>query len=107
MIDYALAKKLKDAGFFAKGNECCPCGNYKMDLDGYCGHGLEDAVYRPNLSELIGACGDKFAALMRMPGGDMSFPYWIVCHAWTNEKGKGSTAEEAVANFWIELNKKL
>lgn len=86
MITYELAKKLKDAGLqtpYARIEQYYPDVNI------------------PTLEELIEACGDKFSTLTNRAGN----PYW---RAWgiTGEDVQGSTPEEAVANLYLELNKK-
>ena len=66
-----------------------------------------DGLYshHPSLSELIEACGDLFLGLRNETG------FWSATgfpegnrKAWFTENGK--TPEEAVANLWLELNKK-
>ncbi len=144
-MDYALAKKLKDAGFpqredFILNNEVIDLKGvshseigFHCIYDSSCGEELEYlkktpvkdwqgkgratvyfakeyleseegkylTVYKPTLSELIEACGDRFNCLERMIGcwiaiydGDAA--YFI---------GEGITPEEAVAHLWLELNK--
>lgn len=83
-MDYNLAKKLKDAGF--------PDSQY-MDL--------EDILDRPTLSELIEACGDKFGQLDHYQNDEK----WKA-EAKEMYMATGKTAEEAVANLWLVLNKK-
>ena len=133
-MTYETAEKLKNAGYPQGYPIRCPCGNYEGDLDGYCGHGSEDAVYLPTLSELIEACGRRLASLEQfptiMPKGNESedkffyrkdgtkSPYlkenhWSWRAVWftgdmenmiKNEVG-GDSPEEAVANLWLKLNK--
>ncbi len=89
-ISYELAKKLKDAGFSQEKLEHHNCQN--------CACRVKDA-YVPTLTELIESCGDNFRTLEkgRTDG-------W---YASGNGAGEaGSTPEEAVANLWLELNKK-
>lgn len=97
MINYELAKQLKEAGFPQKTE-----GQFVMMIDknGYEGKIQRDVVYTPSLSELIEACGDKFERLMRV-----TKTIWSV----TDTRGfryDYSTPEEAVAKLWLELNKK-
>jgi hypothetical protein len=87
-MNYELAKQLKDAGWEKMGDWV---GN------------SEDKEWIPNptLSELIEACGDKFKDLHRWENN------------WTCNQGyevyefesEGNTADEAVANLWLKLNK--
>jgi len=76
MIAYDLAEQLKEAGF-------------PYDI--------------PTLENLIAACGDDFMSLILWsePRGNMG--------RWTADtrrgRGRGNTAEEAVANAWLVLNK--
>lgn len=70
---------------------------------------LREAGYKGefDLSSLVEACGDRFSSLTRSPRNT-----WYV--SWV-ENGSSvelvrdieeSTPEEAVANLWLELNKK-
>ena len=97
-MNYETAKKLKDAGFkFQEG--------YIINSDG---------IYTPSLSELIAACGEEEYPLDETPKKlrpKLFSLYWS-----TNDKGSmwacnggmsyGSNPAEAVANLWLELNKK-
>lgn len=93
MIPYELAKKLKDAGFPQEMKD----GSMLDDGLNNEGYGPETA-YDPTLSELIEACGESFVMLGHRGSG------------WFSESisniGNGTTPEEAVANLWLELNKK-
>ena len=115
-MNHELAKKLKDAGLPIMG--CMGCDDHFF--------GYENDIHNPTLSELIEACGEGFQGLFspKTPLGDRtqewvavqsigwiekldkdSTPYykseWSTWICWT-----GSTPEEAVANLWLELNKK-
>ncbi len=90
MISYELAKKLKEAGF--------PQKDYRLECRDL-PNGTAPIMFYPTLSELIEACGSKFGALLVGPG-----------ILWT-ASGNGlevhaGNPEEAVANLWLELNKK-
>lgn len=91
-MTYELAKKLKDAGFPQK--DGAPRDRYISD------HPLHKYCYTPTLSELIEACGGQFGALRL--GAEHK---WL---AWGDEgiEEWGNTPSEAVANLWLELNKK-
>lgn len=98
-MNYELATKLKEAGF--------PQG-----ID------PERLIY-PTLAELITACGSKFFYVSKLTGYN-AFPEnqekpkllpWGAKGLLENpekytEMFLGSTPEEAVANLWLELNKK-
>lgn len=90
MISYDLAKKLKDAGFpspLTRGT---------------------DAMYQPDLSELIEACVG-FDQLLRNYSSDKKTVNWIARHYSSEAKsieGRGSSPEIAVAELWLALNKK-
>lgn len=114
-MDYALARKLKDAGFPQKGE-----GSWFL-------HG-DDATernsyaYVPTLSELIAACGNELFLLWNRgaawsactegeAGEDYIDDYW---HEYDGfDKGEtyefnakrftAPTPEEAVANLWLAL----
>jgi hypothetical protein len=91
-MNYELAKKLRDAGYEQ--------------------HGATE-LYIPSLSELIEACGKPFV-LHSPKSKDISEEYYQPSETeWTAYyqddrflKEFGSTPEEAVANLWLELNKK-
>ena len=104
---YKWAKQLKDAGFHQGGQGKIFTSNgqeWPTIIGGK--KQLEDFVYFPTLSELIKACGDKFAEL-----GKGNSP---IDHKWTASGfpikpgfcGNGKTSEEAVANLWFKLNEK-
>lgn len=109
MINYELAKQLKNAGFPQKGS--------------FNGKDIPDVpigAYVPTLSELIEACGDEFdllekqykaegkteketviiPVLFRAYGRDSKEEFF------TQRRGIGIEADVAVANLWLELNKK-
>ncbi len=85
-MNYELAKQLKEAGF------------RWMEGD-------SQYEYRPCLSELIEACGDKLECVVQI-----NSKKWQ-CNGFTINKDTmfpctfGSTPEEAVANLWLGLNK--
>lgn len=105
-MKYILAKKLKDAGFAQTG------AGYGIFEDGdivnvsFIGHGNVSSVYCPTLSELIEACGDDFDRLELNTDSDTQEKYWFASVLSLDEGRTGSTPEEAVANLWLELNKK-
>lgn len=95
-MTYELAKQLKDAGFpQEEDNNVChsdfQCDNCKEKME-------TNAPYFPTLSELIEACG-------HLQISNIYNETWIA----KQKNGlpyEGSTPEEAVANLWLELNKK-
>ena len=105
-MNYELAKKLKDTGFPQKSKyEGDICQYDNLHHLGYYISKDNKNVYVPTLSELIEACGDRFSFLAVLQGTQgkiwrASVPGEVF---WWN----GSTPEEAVANLWLELNKKL
>jgi hypothetical protein len=108
-MNYELAKQLKEAGFSQ--GKLLDCDTYINDDNSYTTYqyASPNALYLPNLSELIEACGDKFSSLTRSPRntwytstpkGEGKYEYEFVVGI------EGSTPEEAVANLWLALNKK-
>lgn len=109
-MDYELSKKLKDAGFPFKrieGGMCCdnkevvdfnPTGDQEIGPEHF---------FLPTLEELINACGENFVGLLkygdiwRCQGNDepKNAPDWGYSMA-------GKTPSEAVAEFWLAINKK-
>lgn len=112
MIDYKLAKELREAGFPQGWREgmsyydrncvyvASGCSEYNHDLD--VGWKI------PTLEELIKACGERFYNLIQ------SDDVWIAASVEEEEKDKwifsgsetGKTPIEAVARLWLALNKK-
>lgn len=102
-MNYELAKKLESAGYPQELKD----GLYEGDFDG--------TVYFPTLSELIEACGERFAALNFYPEAP-NHEQWESSseRKWVMEVGAlnpqhdlvvyGSTPEEAVARLWLALN---
>ncbi|HEX9503598.1 MAG TPA: hypothetical protein VF974_04740 [Patescibacteria group bacterium] len=109
-MNYNLAKSLKDAGFpqhiehrihYRENCEECMVGNYeKALLFDYDPDEFDIAI--PTLSELIEACGDKFDNL-HLVANDKS---WEATGWDADSIGLGQTPEIAVAELWLELNKK-
>ena len=127
-MNYELAKELKEAGL--KPIWLDAPDESKNFYGGRIIYGYthpdfvpEGAIYRPNLSELIEACGDPFAALYHrntaelvcndlhgkevIRGKDWVARYYDIKLGSFNEKfGWGDTPEEAVARLWLALNPK-
>ncbi len=110
MIDYKLAKQLKDAGFPQSpySNQLCSHNDGTHNLRSYVDPECEWASV-PDLSQLIEACGDGFMQLQRRVDGG----FHCMGGNWDSEKKKYEFAfmdenipEEAVAKLWLELNKK-
>jgi len=110
MINYELAKELKDAGFpqdKTKG-KCMPFykeGGGDESRTSTCAYYAatslppqEDIIKIPTLSELIEACGEEFDQLCK---------YDDCWRAWgkDGDPERGNTLEEAVVKLWLTLNK--
>ncbi len=101
-MNYELALKLKNAGFPQRDYKVINPNPIEINVTNIDeiqkGIVVEQA---PTLSELIEACGDKFDALVssERSGG------WMATDG-RGLSGDGPTPEEAVANLWLELNKK-
>ena len=94
MIDYNLAKQLKEKGFPNWHIDSCECERCSC-------------YYIPTLDELIEACGLRFGELQR-DIDDIGEVIWYAAErSYKGVYGKGKTPEEAVAKLWIELNKKV
>jgi len=91
-MNYALAKKLKDAG-------------YPQPLIAYThmwkrdGSGVK--AYCPDLEELIMKCGDGHLSLL----GSEKDGYVALLSEDNVKHALGKTPIEAVANLWLEINK--
>lgn len=124
-MNYEIAKQLKDAGFpKSEGwfetlyycNSDSYCNNTSMDSEitkspcescGWFGWRSMNKEPRVTLSELIEACGDRFYGVIR----DFFDKGWTAGEYWDydffgGEIAYGNTPEEAVANLYIQLNKK-
>jgi len=105
-MEYELAKKLKEAGFpnirigdyfeHRVGSHSDDRGG-ESDYPCYCN---EDKF--PTLSELIEACGKRFLWLKK----DYDNGEWYAEGYALGIVHLCKTPEEAVANLWLELNKK-
>lgn len=97
MINYELAKKLRDAGFrFEFGNE--------VVLDTFPSNTSFER--HPTLSELIEACEGGEFELKRGVLTDNKND-WSAGINYKTNRTFGSTPEEAVANLWLALNSKV
>ena len=107
-MNYELAKELKEAGFPLRevqiGMSCRPDEYYDFNPEGKQVIGSQH-FFKPTLSELIEACGERFECLRKNVGNDSQ---WMAS-GFTDKEGfmAGSTKspEEAVARLWLALNK--
>jgi len=102
MIDYELAKELKDAGYL---QSACGGGIF-LEEDGpklQDQYPSEQSAYVPTLSELIEECGEDFETLSRFEG---KFYCYLPHKEAYAQQFEGDTPEEAVAKLWLALNKK-
>lgn len=131
-MTYELAKSLKDAGFpqdkgLLKANDygsfrCEGKGSVYLDGELHENHGafrdevwtsyekFKEAIYVPTLEELIEACGDVQFNLRR--ADLLGVEHWETCILGNTRdeiiaEAQGSTPKEAVANLYLELNKKI
>ena len=111
MINYELAKELKDAGFppndkhrrrVCKHNQVpllCPNGCQKEDIETI-----------PTLSELIEACGERLVGMSKYENGVYLDGKWTVAYRKEmmsmSSYVRGDTLEEAVARLWLALHAK-
>ena len=117
MINYDLAKKLKDAGFpqvIWSGQSYWEIHSQKEPVALMAERFMEneaigDKVKIPTLSELIEACGDRFFSLFQCKGHAGNGHCWKA----DAEDSMGRvtiaafdhpTPEEAVANLWLKLH---
>lgn len=110
-MKYELAKELKDAGFpqrdrhFYFSTHTIPPTCWDINVID-AGQRVENEVAAPTLSELIAACGDKFAL-------HKNRTHWKAWQINSNPRERnaadfeetGETPEEAVARLWIALQK--
>lgn len=117
MINYALALELKNAGFpqspGINGDDVRKQIRYGFPTY-ICEHGnrcgkahCESSVYFPRLAELIDQCKERFASLHKILSDDTwEALSWMTEDQSEFEEGLGETPEVAVANLWLELNRK-
>jgi hypothetical protein len=120
MISFALAQKLKNAGFIPKTNSNAVYfindhlkirreDAFRMWYGDKSRVGLDldlskEVVYSPTLTELIEACGAPFYLSCTDTG------HWLAANAANGEGGQtseGETAAEAVARLWLLLEVKF
>lgn len=110
-MKYELAKKLKECGFpqdglfkYGQGWNFVTGPDTPKDTHGISSaeyERLADKCYCPTLSELIEACGDGFAGVIRDPIGKKK---WIAHEETQDRTQDASSPEEAVAKLWIALH---
>ena len=104
-MNYELALKLKNAGFPQIGQ---PVEYWQKPNGGLVAY--ENPVVFPTLSELIEACEPGFTYLMKLTLSMKNewLAKWEFHSTIQNREFtcKGVSKEEAVANLWLELNKK-
>jgi len=107
MIDYELAKQLKDAGFPQDTDDMHRCIAPDGNILGI-NHSGDDArasCYFPTLSELIEACRERFISLHNLGLGNWEAEAFKNLIPTGRLHEIGSTPEEAVAHLWLKLNK--
>jgi len=103
-MNHELAKKLRDAGLKVKHNpDFCVHNGCTFNEDYI---EKPDITHFPTLSELIEACGDRFASLHLLLDGEWQALAYMVEFSSIVPEGIGNSSEEAVANLWLALNKK-
>lgn len=99
MIDYELAKGLKEAGFpgitLPDREECLSEGEPSYHTP---------APVYPTLSELIEACGGDFGGMSRSKNG--AWIAYSIQASTLEDSVDGDTPDEAVARLWLALNNK-
>ena len=106
-MNYELAKQLKDSGFPQNDTDLVLVEDDRHLMDIHTanemGYGY---AYAPTLSELIEACGEYFVLLYRSTNQEYLWESEGNKDKENHNYGRGSTSEEAVANLWLELNKR-
>lgn len=117
MINYELAKKLKDSGFrqFGDGDALLihnpdiseseqTVGRIPWCQYVYLARHSDNMVYSPTLSELIVACGEQVRSIH-----SPRLAHWVATNNKIGENGSyeiqgtGSTPEEAVAKLYLQI----
>ncbi len=98
IMDYGLARRLKDFGFpQPKCNDGDGYYDYGDDLD-------QQGVYVPTLTELIESCGDIDIEFIGTPVHGYEARS-LKIFKFQTVMGKGKDAEEAFAHLWLALHK--
>lgn len=100
MIDYKLAKQLKEAGFPQKGAGKTVAGPMNGNPE------IPEYIYVPILEELIEACGEGFERLIRIKAGTGGVVFQAQGGYENYEVAQYKTPTEAVARLWLALNPK-
>lgn len=95
MINYELAKELKEAGW-PQPEDALAENSDRLFNNG----GRTEYVYPPTPSELIEALDDKLFSLERP---SLKGP-WRAVARWITHSEEGKTLEEAAARLWLALN---
>jgi hypothetical protein len=110
MLTYDTVKALKDAGF----PQVWPQPDFLDVHDAleiqriYSLYPKQFDPYRPSLSQLIEACGEKFGGLIYHPDYPEYHLRWEAYPMTDHHKFDCSSSNplEAVANLWLAINKK-
>lgn len=106
MISFAIAKRLKDAGFpqrFHNGSAFNEQGMAILLVGARQGDAADVSI--PTLNELIKACGETFGGLEHSPHEPRN-KFRAYTQLPDTRSGYGETPTEAVARLWLVLNKK-
>lgn len=106
-MNYELALKLKESGF---PQDTCSIVVRKIHPDPVEGDIMASRIMAPTLSELIEACKENINVIKkpdnRWIAMKLSDPHEGAKDVTVEYAGTGEQLEEAVANFWLALNKK-
>ena len=113
-MNYKLALKLKEVGFKCQHDVDADCvyGGCRIP-DDWDSDTPSEIVHSPTLEELIEACGNQIASIRigTKRTDEREVTTWWYAYSATDLDAKGVTVDgatptEAVANLWIEINKK-
>lgn len=109
-MNYELATELKDAGFPQDTQMfwCSDVGEktYSRNCEPYSKATCGKHTAFPNLSELIEVCGQKLHSLIRTDNGFDACEWQEPFHESFPLRVRGTTPEQAIARFWLALNKR-
>ena len=117
IMEYELAKQLKDAGVPQERTLLvwCTCQTdedakphhllrIRNTLSGYTHGEILGSTAAPTLSELVEACGEPFRGLTKRQTAQ--WDWWASGYANGAVACGGKTADEAAAKLWLALNAK-
>ncbi len=113
-MTYELLLKLKEAGYEQRTRGACPHEIKELERQHATGE-IETIyfcrcggnVHHPTLEELIQACGDEIESIHNVIKDEYNSGWWkVMGRSRPQQFNAAPTLSDALAQFWLELNKK-